>query len=73
MPLKSGVKVLLFRDATNTAFVLVLIRGNRKVDLKKLKMALSSTDVRMANREELLNVTGCEPGSVHLPRPVLGG
>ncbi len=63
--LRSGVKALVFRDVQNGRLVMVLIRGDRRVDLAKLKRALSSSDVRMANRKELLEATGCEPGSVH--------
>lgn len=65
VPLRSGVKALVFRDIENGRFVMALVRGDRRIDLGKLKRVLSSSDVRMANKEELLGATGCVPGSVH--------
>jgi len=42
-----------------------LVTGNREVRLKDLKAILNTKDIRLADSEDVLRITGCEVGSVH--------
>lgn len=63
--LRSGVKAMLLKTFENR-YVLADIAADRKIDFAKLeKDVLKSKHVRFATREEVIDVTRCEPGSVH--------
>lgn len=63
--LKQGIKALLFTDGKNN-WVIVDIPADKKGDQKKIASYLgwSKGSTRMATPEEVLEVTGCEIGSV---------
>ncbi|OGI64772.1 hypothetical protein A3H53_00475 [Candidatus Nomurabacteria bacterium RIFCSPLOWO2_02_FULL_40_10] len=63
--LKQGIKALLFTDGKNN-WVIVDIPADRKGDQKKIASCLgwSKGSTRMATPEEVLEITGCEIGSV---------
>ncbi len=44
--------------------VLCIVRGDRKVDRKKLKKILGTKDVKLASPKEVLEITGFEVGGV---------
>ena len=56
------VKSLLFK--TNEDFILVLVAGDKKASLNKLKKLLNSKDVSMASAEEVKKITGYTIGGV---------
>jgi Ala-tRNA(Pro) deacylase len=63
--LRSGVKAMLLKTLEGK-YVLADIAADRKLDFGKLeKIVLKSKHVRFATREEVIEVTRCEPGSVH--------
>ncbi len=63
--LKSGVKAMVLKTFEGK-YVLADIAADRKIDFGKLeKGVLKSKHVRFATREEVIDVTQCEPGSVH--------
>jgi len=62
--LKTGVKALVLRTERGD-FVLGLIAAHRKIDLKKLAAAVGTRKLQLASSEQVLNLTGCEVGSVH--------
>jgi Ala-tRNA(Pro) deacylase len=45
-------------------FIQVVVPANNRIDLKKLKMILSSGNVALASPDEVLTHTGCTVGSV---------
>jgi len=53
--------ILFFTDERP---VLIVISGDKKVDQKRLKSFLSAKKVRLANPEEVFEVTGFEVGGV---------
>ena len=63
--LKQGIKSLLFTDGKNN-WVVVDVPADQKADQKKIasKMEWSKSSTRMATPEEVLEITGCEVGSV---------
>ena len=63
--LRQGIKALLFTNGEG-AWVIVDLPADRKVDTKKVadRMRWSKRSMRMATPEEVLEVTGCEIGSV---------
>ena len=64
MSLKMGVKSLIFK-LDKDEFKLILVRGDRKADSKRLREILHVKNVRLASPEEVLKISGCEIGSVH--------
>ena len=64
IPLSQGVKSLIL-VTHEKKFVLCLVTGNREVRLKDLKAILNTKDIRLADSEDVLRITGCEVGSVH--------
>lgn len=56
------VKSLLFKAGND--FCLVIVQGNKKVSVKKLRKLLNEENVRLANPEEVLAVTGFAVGAV---------
>jgi Cys-tRNA(Pro) deacylase len=66
------VRSLLFRLAENN-FVMVLIAGPAQVDWRALRRYLNESRLTTASREEVLALTGYEPGAVSpfgLPQPL---
>lgn len=63
--LKQGIKALLFTNG-NGEWVIVDIPADQKAHLKKIAeiRGWSKRDIRMATPEEVVQVTGCEIGSV---------
>ncbi len=63
--LKQGIKALLFTNS-NGAWVIVNVPGDKKVVSSKVatQMKWSKRDIRMATPDEVLEITGCEIGSV---------
>src|SRR5262245_8290200 len=61
-PLGSGAKALVVKAVA--AFVLFVLPADRKLDSKKAKAALGVRDLRFATREEVLEKTGLQPGSL---------
>ncbi len=64
VPLSQGVKSLVL-ITHEKEYVLCLVAGDRKIKLKRLREILNTKDVRLANPEEVLEITRCEVGSVH--------
>ena len=64
VPLSQGMKSLIL-IAKEKGFVLCLVPGNRKIELKALRKILDAKDIRLADHEDVLRITGCEIGSVH--------
>lgn len=64
VPLSQGMKSLIL-IAKEKGFVLCLVPGNRKIELKALRKILNAKDIRLADHEDVLRITGCEIGSVH--------
>ncbi len=66
------VRSIVFRIADGE-FVMVLVAGPGQIPWKALRRYLGQNRLTMATEEELLQVTGCVPGSVSplgLPRPM---
>lgn len=61
-PLASGAKALVVK--AGDSFHLLVIPADRKLESKRAKQALGVKDLRFANREELFERTGLQPGSV---------
>jgi len=62
--LKTGVKALVLKTEEGN-FVMGLVAADRKIDLKKLAKIVRTKKLRLASSQEVLEVTGCEVGSVH--------
>lgn len=62
--LRSGVKAIVFKISSGT-FVMALVRGDHRVDAKKLASLLNVKNAKLASPGEVLEITGCEIGSVH--------
>lgn len=61
-PLESGAKALVLRSEGK--FLMVVIAGDKKMDLKKVKKVISSDRLTLATPEEVLRVTHCVIGSI---------
>jgi len=61
-PLESGAKALVLRSEGK--FLMVVLAGDKKVDLKKVKKVIGSNRLSLATPEEVLQVTHCVIGSV---------
>lgn len=60
--LGSGAKALVVK--AGDGFVLLVLPADRKLDSKKAKAALGVRDLRFANKEEVAQLTGLQPGSI---------
>jgi Ala-tRNA(Pro) deacylase len=60
--LSSGAKALIVKAAE--AFVLLVVPADRKLDSKKARTHLGVKGLRFASREEVMQLTGLEPGSI---------
>ncbi len=69
--LRSGVKALVLKSDDGN-YLLADLAADRKADIKKLQKVAGVGKLHFASREEVISVTGCEPGSVH-PFGVLFG
>jgi Ala-tRNA(Pro) deacylase len=58
----SGAKALLVR--VDAGYVLCIMPADRKLDSKQVKKLLKVKSIRFATKEELLEITGLEPGAV---------
>lgn len=63
VPQKQGAKSIIFK--TEARFVLVIIRGDRKADWDKLRKSMNCKKIRLANPDEVLEISSCEVGSIH--------
>jgi Cys-tRNA(Pro) deacylase len=66
------VRSIVFRLGED-AFLMVLMPGPAQVPWKALRRHLGQSRLTMASQEELLEATGCEPGTVNpfgLPKPM---
>ena len=64
VPLNQGMKSLIL-VTKEKGFVLCLVPGDRKIKLGFLKKILNAKDIRLADYEDVLRITGFEVGSVH--------
>lgn len=66
------VRSLLFR-LSEGEYIMVLVAGPQQVDWRALRRRLDRSRLTMADRDEVLDVTGYEPGAVSpfgLPSPI---
>ena len=61
-PLESGAKAMVLRSKGK--YLMVVIAGDKKMDFKKVKKVIGSDRLTLSSPEEVLEVTGCEIGSV---------
>jgi Ala-tRNA(Pro) deacylase len=61
-PLSSGAKALVLK--AGDAFLLAVLPADRKLDSKKAREALGGKSLRFASKEEVMQLTGLEPGSI---------
>jgi Ala-tRNA(Pro) deacylase len=61
-PIESGAKALVLRSEGK--FLMVVIAGDKKMDLKKVKQAINSRRLSLATPEEVLQATHCVIGSI---------
>jgi Ala-tRNA(Pro) deacylase len=61
--LKTGVKALMLKSEKG-AFIMGLVAADRRLDLKKLAKIVETKKLQLASPQEVLDVTGCEVGSV---------
>jgi len=61
------VKVLLLRYKGNgdDGYVVAAIQGHKKADLERLREILGAKKLRMADKDQLFEVTGCRFGELH--------
>lgn len=62
VPVSNIVKSLLVR--VNDGFKLFLVAGDRRLDLENIKARFNTADVRMANAQEVKDITGYSIGGV---------
>jgi len=60
---KTGVKALLVKTA-EARFVMILVCADKRADLNRIAELEGTKNVRLASPSEVLEVTGCEIGSV---------
>src|SRR5438067_9659529 len=60
--LGSGAKALVVKAGER--FVLLILPADRKLDSRKAKTALGVRDLRFATKDEVLERTGLQPGSI---------
>jgi len=59
---EQGAKALIVKAADT--FTMLVLRGDQRTKNSKVRRLLGSKHLRFANKEELLDLTGCHPGSV---------
>jgi Ala-tRNA(Pro) deacylase len=60
--LSSGAKALVLK--AGDAFLLAVLPADRKLDSKRAREALKVKSLRFATKEEVMQLTGLEPGSI---------
>src|SRR5262249_23752970 len=60
--LASGAKALVVK--AGEAFVMLIIPADRKLDSKKARAAFGVKAIRFATKDEVLQLTSLEPGSI---------
>lgn len=61
-PLASGAKALIIKAGDE--FLMLVVPADRKMDSKKVKTALGVKSLRFADRAEVEQLTGLQPGSI---------
>jgi Ala-tRNA(Pro) deacylase len=61
-PLASGAKALVVK--ANDRFLMLILPADRKLDSKRARGSLGVKSVRFASKEEVLELTGLQPGSI---------
>lgn len=61
---QQACKALVFQDKKATSFVLAVLAGDSSADSKKLGAALGLKQLTFASPEKVLELTGCEVGTV---------
>ena len=59
---EQGAKAIILRS--DGQFMLCVLPGNEKIDLKKLRLIINKKSLSLATREEVFKVTNCVPGEV---------
>ncbi len=59
---EQGAKAIILRSEGE--FVLCVLPGNERIELKKLRLIINKKSLSLATREEVLKVTNCVPGEV---------
>ncbi|MEK6963468.1 MAG: YbaK/EbsC family protein [Nanoarchaeota archaeon] len=59
---KTGAKAMVLK--VDEEFIMCVLSAAKRLDSNKIRNLLGAKKVRFANPEELLEKTGCEPGSV---------
>lgn len=62
--LKTGVKALVLK-MNEDKYILALVAADKKIDLELLASSIGTRKLNLASPEEVLEITGCEIGSVH--------
>ena len=62
--LKSTVKTLVLKSQEGK-FIVGIVRGDTRIDFKKLAKIIESKKMRLATSKEVLAITQCQVGSVH--------
>jgi Ala-tRNA(Pro) deacylase len=60
---RTGVKALVLKTK-ESEYILALVRADKRADLKAVASAHGTKKVKLANPAEVLEITGCEIGSV---------
>ncbi len=61
-PLASGAKALVVK--AGEAFVMLVLPADRKLDSRKARAVLGAKSLRFAAKEEVLELTGLQPGAI---------
>jgi nondiscriminating aspartyl-tRNA synthetase len=61
--LKEGAKAIVFMADKKP--IMVVVSGEKKIDIKKFKSLYQIHDLRLATPEEVVSWTGLKPGAVH--------
>jgi putative transcription antitermination factor YqgF len=59
---EEGAKALVFWADKNP--IQIIIEGNKKIEKKEFKKQFGFTDLQMVSRDELIKISGVEPGAV---------
>ena len=59
---EQGAKAIILRSEGD--FLLCVLPGNEKIDLKKLRLIINKRSLSLATREEVQKTTNCIPGEV---------
>ncbi len=59
------VLLLSYKKDEKKEFAALTIQGHKRADLEKIKQILGASKVRLADRAQLKEVTGCDFGELH--------